>query len=543
MQRRLIALLVPLLLAACAGSMAGREGPVSVGVIAFNDFHGALEPPQGLARGLGGSAYLASAIEGIRSRHAHSVTVSAGDLTGASQFASSLHLDEPTVGAMNRIGLDFNAVGNHEFDRGQAELVRLQRGGCARHAQRAPCRVERFGGARFRYLAANVTRSNGQALFPASAIRRFGTGRQQVRLGVIGLTLKATPTLVSPGGVSGLAFGDEAEAINREVARLTRRKADAIMVLIHQGGRTGNAADPDGCEGLSGEILPILARIDPRVDLVVSGHTHQAYVCNLATGDPARPLLLTSAGLYGTLATDITLEIDPRLRRVVAKRARQVVVDHKALAPDPAVAAYVQRYVDAAGAEARRPAGRLAGPTSGIALGNLAADAQLAATQAAGAEIALLNPFGLRAPLLPAADGTLTFGDLFKTMPFDNRLVTMGLSGAQLKAVLEQGFDATGPEQALAPSAGFTYRFDRTRPAGERIVELSLNGQPIEPARTYRVTINSFLAGGGDTFTGFIEGHNPVEGASDVAALEAWLAPAPPRLAPAEARAAEVTSK
>ncbi len=579
--RLIAALLASVLLAACAGPVAARQGagPVTVGILAINDFHGSLEPPQAaviapdghggsIAVPAGGAAWLASAIDSLRAKYPNHATVSAGDLIGASQFVSSVFLDEPSVGVMNRIGLDFNAVGNHEFDRGRNELLRMQRGGCQRYTSRRPCRLERFSGANFRFLSASTTTPDGKTLFPATGIKRFGSGPQRVTLGFIGLTLRMTPMLVMPEGISGLAFGDEAEAINAAVPRLKRQGADAIVVLIHQGGRTADPQDPDGCNALSGDIRPILARLDPRVDVVVSGHTHSAYVCDYGTIDPARPFLLTSAGLYGKLVTDIRLEIDPAAHSVVASHADNVIVQsegygdakgavgptalYPAFTPDPAVYRYVQRYADAARAEAQRPAGRLSGPagrgaalnpSAGGSLGMLIADAQLEATAGAGAQIAFTNPFGIRAPLTPAPDGALTFGDLYRAQPFDNPLLTQTMSGAELRDVLEQCFDATGPEQELTPSAGFTYSYDRSRPPGQRIVAMELSGEPVRAEADYRVTTNLFLAMGGDSFIGFARRRDAVTGMIDVAALEAWLTGASPRPVPAGERASDVTPR
>lgn len=568
MIRCLLAIAATGLLAACAGPMASRPtAPVTVGIAAINDFHGNIEPPKQavtLADGRGGSvavpaggaAWLASAIDSIRARYPNHLTVSAGDLISASPIASSLYLDEPAIGAMNRIGLEFNAVGNHEFDRGRAELLRMQNGGCERHAARAPCQLERFAGARFRFLSASARTEDGRTLFPATGLKRFGA----VAVGVIGLTLKTTPTLVSPDGVKGLTFGDEAEAINAAVPKLKGEGADAVVVLIHQGGRTAPSGDPSSCPDLAGDIRPILDRLDPGVDVVVSGHTHAAYVCDYAVG--GRSILLTSAGLYGELVTDIALEIDPAAHRVTAKRARNIVVQSSGYTssrgpvantdlvprfePRADVAAYVGRYADAASRFAKRPVGRLSSPAEkgqgpfGGPLGNLIADAQLGATRGAGAQIALTNPFGLRASLLPAADDSVTFGALYAVQPFANTLVTQTLTGAELKAVLEQSFADSGPEQFLSPSAGFAYAVDRAAPAGARISAMTLDGRPIDPAGRYRVTTNSFLAGGGDGFTGLAGQREAVVGMSDLDALEAWVAAVPVRAVPPEARVREV---
>ena len=569
---RLLPLLALPLLGACAvpGGVqsAQNAAPVTVGIVAINDFHGSLEPPRqsvsapdgkgGTVRvPAGGSAYLASAIDAVRSKYPYHLTVSAGDLISASQLASSIYLDEPSIGVANMFGLDFNAVGNHEFDRGRNELLRMQRGGCAQLTPRKPCQVEQFGGARFQFLAASTITENGTPLFPAYAIRTFGKGRSKVRVGIIGLTLRGTPDLVSPAGIKGLTFTDEADTINALVPVLKAQGADAIVVLIHQGGQQqANADDPNACAGLTGEIRPILDRLDPRVDVVVSGHTHKAYVCNYAELNPAHPLLLTSAGVYGEEVTDITLEIDPVKHAVVGKRARNVIVQSSAytgavgpvqttelypkFAPRADVASYVQTYVTASKEFAQRPAGRLAGAASGRPLGQLIADSQLAATRSAGAQIALMNPFGVRAALVPAADGTVKFGDIYAIQPFGNTLVTQTMTGAELKAVLEQGFDANGPVQALLPSAGFSYSYDMAQPVGSRIVAMTLDGKAIDPAASYRITTNNFLAQGGDSFSMFAKQRDAVNGGVDLDALQAWLQGSELRAVPSAERAIKV---
>ena len=575
--RSITACLAAFAVGACATGGGGQAaGTVTVGIAAINDFHGALEPPKqsvaapdgkGKAFNVpaGGAAWLASAIDAVRAKYRNHLTVSAGDLIGGSAIASSLFLDEPTIGVMNRIGLDFNAVGNHEFDSGIAELLRKQAGGCARHTVRQPCQVEPFKGADFAFLAANVTRSDGRALFPATAMRSFGKGRSRVRVGLIGMTLKGTGSLIPNEVANALSFADEANTANAAAARLRAEGADAVVLLIHQGGFTAGLPDPSGCEGLSGQIRPILDRLDTAVDVVVSGHTHWAYVCDYAAYNPARPFLLTSAGLWGKLVTDITLVIDPARNRVVSRKAHNVIVRspgysaaaspiepgdlYPEFAPRADIAAYVARYA-ATGAEiARRRVGTIAAPVdkldgalsnTGGPLGHLIADAQLAASAGAGAQIALTNPFGIRRSLNASGDGSVTFGDIFSVQPFNNELVTLSLTGAELKEVLEAGFDSEGPEQVLTPSAGFAYSYDRSRPVGARIAAMTLKGAPVDPAGDYRVTVSMFLANGGDGFGTFRQGRDRTIGTTDIAAFEAWLKAVPPRAAPQEARTTDL---
>lgn len=569
------ATVLPLLLAACATpqSTRGPAAPVTVGIAAINDFHGALEPPRTavVAPGengttipvpAGGSAWLASAIDGIRARYPNHITVGAGDMISASQLASSLYLDEPAIGVLNRIGLDMTAVGNHEFDQGRAELLRKQSGGCEKHATRDPCQIEKFTGARFRFLAASTFDEAGHTLFPATELRSFGKGRQRVTIGFVGLTLRGTPLLVAPDGVEGLRFADEAETINAAIPRLRAAGADAVVVLIHEGIYTSGTANPDGCEAASGALLPILERLDSGVDVVVSGHTHWSYVCDWRSADGARSVLLTSAGVYGQLVTEIALQIDPAANRVVSRTAHNIIVQspgydsssrgkvrntalYPQFEPRADIAEYVRRYTDAASQFTRRPVGRLAaaaprseggGVRGGSPLGNLIADAQLAGAANAGAQIAFMNPFGIRAALNPAADGTVTFGDIYAAQPFANTIITQTMTGAELKAVLEEGLDGDGADQVLNPSAGFTIAIDMARPAGERIVALTLNGAPIDPQADYRVTTNSFLAGGGDGFSGFKRQRDAVIGMPDIEALELWIGAVPVRIAPVEHR-------
>ncbi len=581
LQTRSLSLLLASLLAACATPQAPRQttsadAPVEIGIIAINDFHGALEPPKqsvnldnpdGTKTGVpaGGAAWLASAVDTLKARHPNHVVVAAGDLTSASQLASSLYLDEPAVGVMNRLGLEFNAVGNHEFDRGWRELLRLQNGGCAKNTRREPCRLESFTGARYKYLSASTIKQDGETLFPGTGLKRFETSAGPITLGFIGLSLRTVPALVSPEALKGLRFADEAETINALVPQLKAQGADAVVVLIHQGAKTVSFDDYNGCKGLNGDILPILDKLKPGVDVVVSGHTHWPYVCQYAGADPVRPILLTSAGVYGELVTDITLRFDPKTRTVVGKSAANTIVQSQAYTgsrgpigntdrvprfePKPEVAAYVKRYVDDVAGQIGRPAGRLDGPVmksesseswKGGPLGYLIADAQLAATRKLGAQLAFTNAFGVRMSLVPARDGTVTFGQLYAVQPFNNELIVQTMTGAQIKAVIEEGLDDGDVKQVLAPSDNLRFRYDMRRPSGARVVSLTLAGKPLDPAARYRVTTNNFLSEGGDFFRTFTQATDKTRAGIDIDALEAWLTAVPIRAVPNEPRTVEV---
>ncbi|HVL79651.1 MAG TPA: bifunctional metallophosphatase/5'-nucleotidase [Sphingomicrobium sp.] len=529
--------------------------PVEVQILAINDFHGHLEPPRlsieagtpeaSIRVPAGGVAHLAAAAKALRSGQPHSVTVSAGDMIGGTPLVSALFLDEPTIAAMDLVGVEYNAVGNHEFDKGWPELVRMQRGGCEQHTTKQPCKLEPFPGAGFRFLAANVLTAEGRTLFPGTAVKDFGP----VQLGIVGMTLKETATLVTPAGVAGLTFADEAATANAAVPALKAAGADAIVLLIHQGGHSRGGYN--GCAELSGDIVPIIERLDPAIDLVISGHTHQPYICEIERPGRQRPLLLTSAGRFGTLITDIRLTFAPE-GTLQGHRAENVIVQGEGYeqggtivapvaafpqyAADPATKALVDRFVAAAAPEAARVVGKLAGPVTKAettdrehSAGNFIADAQLAAARAHGAELAFINSGGVRTDLVPGPDGSVTYGQIFAMQPFGNSIVVKTLTGAQLKAMLEQQF-ASGLNSAdrptmLMPSRGFVFAYDLSRPAGQRIVEMRLNGRRIDPNRRYRVAVNNFLASGGDNFTVLAQGTNTADAGLDLDALEAWLKP------------------
>lgn len=583
---RRTALVGALALVGCGGMGAPQH--IDIALIGFNDLHGNLEPPrqsitvpgaqptERVALPAGGVAHLAGAIATLKARTPHHAVVSAGDLVGASPMVSSLFLDEPTIEAMNQIQIDFNAVGNHEFDRGWRELLRLQHGGCEKFTVREPCQISQpFAGAQFGFLAANVLREDGHTLLPATGLKRFTEGGAQVTVGFIGMTLRGTPSMVAPAGVAGLRFADEADTANAQAAQLRAQGADIIVLALHEGGATTVGATgitEPSCAGLSGDIVPILERLDTAIDVVISGHTHQAYVCDYASVNPQRPFLLTSAGQYGTLVTDIALRFDTRTRRLASKSARNVVVQnagyqtsagwvapsalYPSFAPDAQVQSLIARYQDAVAPLANKPVGQMAhaatrqtAPSGESALGNLIADAQLWATsaaQAGGAQLSFMHAGGIRADLMPDDQGLVRYGQLFAVQPFGNTLVIKTYTGAQIRALLEQQFDrATSPSErtrVLSVSRGFSYRYDLSQPPGARVQAITLNGQPLQEEQDYRVSISSFLATGGSDYSVLAQGRDAQGGMLDVDAMEGYFRSQSPVPAPATDRITRLTT-
>lgn len=542
-----------------AAQASGVGTTLTVKLIAFNDFHGTLEA--------GGSnpgvARFATRIAELKAANPLHAVVSAGDMIGASPLVSALFHDEPTMEAMNRIGIDFNAVGNHEFDEGRAELLRMQQGG--NHptdvfsGQGLPADLEggQFAGADFGFLAANVRdEQTGETLLPGVGIKDFmGT-----KVAFIGMTLKNTPTIVSPSGVAGLRFQDEADTVNALIPQLKAQGIHSVVVLVHEGGLI-TAGGINGCTGVSGPIVDIVSRLDAAVDLVISGHTHQAYNCVLPNR-AGTPLRVTSAGQYGRVLSNIDLTLDTRTRDVRSITAVNATVPNDAsVAEAPALVELVQHYKAEAAVPASRVIGRItatitrtANAAGESALGDVIADAQLDATDDAGfgeAVVAFMNPGGIRADLpfsaAGKADGEVTYGEAFTVQPFGNAMVTLTLTGAQIETLLEQQFTgctagypagapATGQpfNRILQVSRGFSYAWNPSGPACDKVpaASIRLNGQPIDPAASYRVTVNSFLADGGDQFYVLRQGGTRLGGAVDTDALEAYLKARPEGVAP-----------
>ncbi|WP_291578112.1 bifunctional metallophosphatase/5'-nucleotidase [Bradyrhizobium sp.] len=523
-----------LLFALCEPALrypANAGDTVDVRILAINDLHGYLRPPPGgiriadpddktrkMAVPAGGVETMATLVQQLRQGRKNTIFVAAGDLIGASPFLSAAFHDEPTIESLSMMGLAVTSVGNHEFDEGKDELLRMQNGGC--HPTDKCQGPHPFSGATFHYLAAStIDKATGKTVFPPYEIREF----DGIPIAFIGLTLKGTPTIVSPVSVAGLEFRDEAETVNALVPELKARGIEAIVVLIHEGGYP--TGDYNECPAISGAIVDIVRKFDRAVDVVISGHTHQPYVCEIDGR------LVTSADKYGTIVTAIDLKLDPATRDVVSAKADNVIVRTGAYARDSEQTALLLSYDKLAAPIANRPAGSVTETLSHrpnnageSALGDIIADAQLAATSTeanGGAVIAFTNPGGIRTDIPRRDDGAVTYADLFASQPFRNQLVTLTLTGKQIKDTLEQQWLSPDQPRILQVSKGFNYAWDAARPYGDHVMadRMSLNGRPIDPAVSYRVTVNNFLSVGGDGFTVLKEGLAQQFGGYDIDAL------------------------
>ena len=513
------------------GKGAERSKEVDLQILAINDFHGNIATSSGSFGGVGRADFLSTNIAAAEAAApGHSIFVSAGDLIGASPLISALFHDEPTIEAMNLIGLDINAVGNHEFDEGPDELLRMANGGS--HPVDGDLDGDPFLGADFDFLAANVVvDATGETIFPAYSVRNY----QGVKVAFIGMTLEGTPSIVTQAGVAGLSFADEAETVNNLVPHLQQNNIEAIVVLLHEGGMSDGGQNDCG-SGLTGPIAEITEQLDPAVDLVIAGHTNDEFICEI------NDIWVTMADNRGRLFTDIDVKLNRATKDMRVVAINNVPNLQDGVIPDPSVTALIDKYDALSAPLANAVIGTITADISRTgnaaeesALGDVIADAQLAATEAPGtgdAVIAFMNPGGIRTDLTfassgPEGDGEVTFGEAFAAQPFGNSLVTMTLTGAQIDALLEQQFDnpTPGRNRVLQVSEGFTYTWDGAAPIGDRvdIASIALDGVPIDPAAGYRVTVNSFLAGGGDNFSVLVDGTDRLGGEVDLDALVTYF--------------------
>jgi 5'-nucleotidase len=558
---RRIAALVAVLVAALAvvapqafaakGPKDKKDNDTYVQLLAINDFHGHIQPntpgtirnSAGVAVPAGGAAYLATLVKSLRTTNANTITVGAGDLIGASPLASALFHDEPAIEVLNEIGLDVSGVGNHEFDEGVNELLRMQNGGC--HPVDGCQDGDGFAGAIFQYLAANVFyAATHEPILPEYEIRKI----DNAKIAFIGLTLEGTPEIVTPSGVAGLEFHDEVETVNALVHKLRNENGvRSFVVLLHEGGiqnapfTNGSFADINGCDNLSGAIVPIANGLDPQVDVVVSAHTHQPYNCRIGGK------LVTSASSFGRLVTDIDLVIDHQSKDIKSATALNRIVTQD-VAPDPPVQAIVDKYVTLSAPLANRVVGTITqdirsgrDTPSGTNLageqpmGDVIADGMLAATKPTdfgGAVAAFMNSGGVRAGLLfdqisgVEQPGEVTYGEAFTVQPFGNTLVVKTCSGQALYNVLEQQFNnpGAGQNRIMLVSANVHYQWNST--TTPRIVpgSLTIDGAGVNPAADYRVVMNNFMADGGDGYTVFRDQcTSPLGGEVDLDAFTRYL--------------------
>ncbi|WP_191680976.1 5'-nucleotidase C-terminal domain-containing protein [Janibacter melonis] len=524
----------------------------SVEIFSFSDFHGHLEatdPPfaadvDPTQTPVGGAAHLAANIDRLKGRDG--ITVSAGDNIGGSTFLSGLFHDEPTIEVLDTMDVAVSAVGNHEFDEGTDELLRIQQGG-AHPTDGTYFPGQTYPGAQMQYLAANVIdTATGRSLLPATSVRKVNG----VKVGFIGVVTPETPSLVSPSGVSSVRFDALAKSVNDAAGRLSKAKVETIVLLMHEGGSQDGTLDQ--CTNLSGPVVELNSRISSRVDGIVTGHTHSAFNCTLT--DPQgenRPVV--ASGDWGRAFNQMSLLVDPRTGDVV--KSRSTATNHlnvRSTPADPEVEAVVKKWADRAGPERAKVVGTVTEDITGDASGNrgvetpmadLVADSILFGTkapEAGGAQIAFMNVGGVRASF--ARDtitngeqvGEITYEEAYKAAPFGNLLVTVDMTGAQIKAVLEQQYVPTRGRKylALGVSDGFGYTWDDMKPEGSKVSGMTLDGTAIDPAKTYRVATLSFLAEGGDDFTAFEEATNLTGGPEDLENLVRYLQANPGLTAP-----------
>ena len=509
--------------------------PVHLRLLAFNDFHGALEGPSGniMVDGesieAGGVEYLAAHIDAERQDVEHTTVVAAGDLIGASPLVSSLFHDEPTIEALNLAGLDISSVGNHEFDQGVQELLRIDAGGC--HPEQGCSGDTEFEGTQFKYLAANVRwRDSGETIMEPYKIREYG----DLRVAYVGMTLENTPQVVVPSAIEDVTFHNEVETVEGLLPELEEQQVNAIVVVVHEGGSAGSEIrDIGDCPDVTGPVVTMAEEMPEQVVAIVSGHSHIPYICEF------NDRLVTQAASSGRIVTVIDLHIDPETGEVVEQQARQRPVTSD-IEADEDVAELVATYVERAEPRANRVVGQITadlprGPRSEAGespIGHLIADAQLAATaDEAGAQIAFMNPGGIRDALSfesgeeSREDGSVTYAQLHTIQPFANILTTMTLTGEQLHQLLEQQWQDDSRPHLLAVSTGFSYEWNPEAPRGERVdpKSITLDGETIDPQQNYRITVNNFMADGGDGFTVLTEGTDRVGGIVDLEALSNYI--------------------
>ncbi len=560
---------------------AKKKDYVKLDLLALNDFHGNLEAPTGSSGRInntaaGGATYLASLLNKERKKSraagATPLTVAAGDLIGASPLLSAAFHDEPTIKAMNMMHLDATSVGNHEFDEGVNELLRMQKGGCLAdgtglNGQDSCPGTQNFDGADFKYLGANVFWKSGTGHSRPTPFKPYQIFKvQDQKVAFIGMTLEGTPSIVSASGIASVDFRDEVETANALVPKLKKKGVKSIIVLLHEGVTPTDATAYNSCSGVSGAGLAIAQNLAPQIDAVVSGHTHQPYNC--VVKDPkGRSRLFTSASSFGRMVTKLHFLIDPKTRDIVrpAAYAENIVnANSEGQKQSKKVLGLISAFKTlvlpienkvigriATGTTVTRTTDRTTNPSAFLdggddsALGNLIADAQKADTtvvrNGVAPVIALMNPGGIRNDLTENAAGDLTYGSAFSVQPFNNFVVSMDLTGAQIKALLNEQWNGNNESSAsgnkILQVSGLTYTWDRDLAAdpntdalvGDVLFDADGNpatagdNTPLVDTQTYRVVANNFLSDGGDNFATFKSGTNKLIGGLDIDSLVKYV--------------------
>ncbi|MGY4533715.1 5'-nucleotidase [Pseudomonas sp. TE3786] len=554
---------VSVLLAAMllASGCQKATAPVEVNVAAINDFHGNLlsnpfKYPDAAAAGgevklkAGGIAALSGLLAELRAKDAELLLIGAGDMVGGSPPISSMWADEPSVDALDLLGLKFSVVGNHELDQGKAELLRQIRGGCESTRPDKACQFDKaYKGASFPYISANLMDTQtGKPLFQPYRIEQA----HGAKIAFVGATLRNVNAFVSSKSMDGLSTIDEADAINALLPELNQQKVDAVIAVIHQGGETPERFDQQDCSQLSGDVVEVVKRLDPQIKVAITAHTHQGYLCRV--GDK----LVTQGASFGRLLTQLTLSIDIDKHQLLSVSAQNLVVDAQRYHATPDVAALQAQVESRSQAQLGQPLARLGSrqvnreinDAGESAMGDLIADSQLAATRSLGAQVALMNLGGMRTDIaLEEGQEQVNYGQVASVQPFNNTLNIVTLTGAQLRQLLEQQWqDGSMAFYPLQPSDSLSYRWDATRPQGQRVLAESLmvDGQVVQPEQDYRITLNSFLAEGGDNFTVLKQASHRLDtGLNDLEALINYLqvrdqAGQPAGLAQAEQRMQKV---
>lgn len=501
----LLAGAISVALLGCQNNTGSDSNTVDLQILAINDFHGHIATTSDKFGGTGRADFLAANIKAAQENTENSILVSAGDLIGGSPLISSFFHDEPTIEAMNLIGLELNSVGNHEFDEGPVELLRMQNGGS--HPVDGDLDGDSFSGAEFDFLAANVVvDATEETLFPAYSIKNY----DGIDVAFIGMTLEGTPSVVSPSGIIGLSFKDEIETVNNLVPTLQDQGIESFVVLLHEGGLSGGGQTDCETE-LKGPIVDIAEGLDDAVDVVIAGHTNEEFICEIDGK------MVTMADTKGRLFTEINVTLDKTTQDMTIVSAVNIANLQKNVTPDATLTTLIDKYREISNQFSQKIVGTITEDITSTnnkagesALGDVITDAQLLATSTAGAQIAFTANGGIRANLIfdsqgDEKDGEVTFEEAFSVQPFSNILITMTLTGQQIHDILERQFTDT---EILQISKGFSYEWSKASPDGDKVnpATIMLNGTAISLTKGYRVTVNKFLSDGGDDYTTFTKG-------------------------------------